>query len=48
LIEVDKQGQAVWKYGGEEAPADQKLRFPTGHWRKPHGDTWAPDLPERF
>jgi len=41
LIEVDKEGKTVWKYGGEEAPAGEKLRFPTGHWRMPNGDTWV-------
>jgi len=41
LVEVDKDGKTVWKYGGEDAPADQQLKFPTGHWRMPNGDTWV-------
>ncbi len=39
VIEVDKDGKTVWKYGGAEAPADQKLNWPSGFVRLPNGDT---------
>ncbi len=40
VVEVDKEGKTVWKYGGSDAPADQQLRFPTGLVRTPEGNTW--------
>ena len=39
VIEVDKDGKTVWKYGGDDAPADQKLNWPSGFVRLPNGDT---------
>jgi hypothetical protein len=36
---VDKEGKTVWKYGGEDAPADQKLNWPSGHVRLANGNT---------
>lgn len=39
VIEVDKDGKTVWKYGGADAPADQKLNWPSGFVRLPNGDT---------
>jgi hypothetical protein len=39
VIEVDKVGQTVWKYGGADAPKDQELRFPSGHLRLANGNT---------
>ncbi len=41
LIEVDKDGKTVWKFGGDEAPEDQKLRFPSGFVRMPDGTTYC-------
>jgi hypothetical protein len=41
LIEVDKAGKEVWKFGGADAPADQQLRFPTGFARMPNGNTYV-------
>ena len=39
VIEVDKNGKTVWKYGGTEAPADQKLNWPSGFVRLANGNT---------
>jgi hypothetical protein len=39
VIEVDKDGKTVWKYGGAEAPKDQKLNWPSGFVRLPDGNT---------
>ena len=39
VIEVDSAGKTVWKYGGEEGPADQKLNWPSGHFRLANGNT---------
>ena len=39
VIEVDKDGKTVWKYGGTDAPADQKLNWPSGFVRLANGDT---------
>lgn len=41
LIEVDRAGQTVWKYGGDDAPADQKLNWPSGFVRMPDGTTYV-------
>jgi hypothetical protein len=41
LIEVDPAGQTVWKYGGDDAPADQKLNWPSGFVRMPDGTTYV-------
>ncbi|GDY05455.1 hypothetical protein LBMAG51_02420 [Phycisphaerae bacterium] len=37
LIEVDSAGKTVWKYGGEGAPDDQQLRWPSGFVLVPDG-----------
>ncbi len=47
LIEVDKQGQTVWKYGGEDAPPDQKLKWPSGFVRMPDGNTYVSEAQGR-
>jgi hypothetical protein len=39
VIEVDKDGKTVWKYGGADAPDDQKLNWPSGFVRLSNGDT---------
>ena len=39
VIEVDADGKTVWKYGGEDGPADQKLNWPSGHLRLKNGNT---------
>jgi Mal s 1 allergenic protein-like len=39
VIEVDHDGKTVWKYGGDDAPADQKLNWPSGFVRLPDGHT---------
>jgi hypothetical protein len=39
LIEVDKEGKTVWKYGGDDAPADERLNWPSGFVRLPNGNT---------
>jgi hypothetical protein len=38
VIEIDQAGKAIWKYGGEEAPADQKLNWPSGFAVLPNGN----------
>jgi hypothetical protein len=39
VIEVDKDGKTVWKYGGADAPKEQSLRWPSGHLRLANGNT---------
>ena len=39
VVEVDQDDKTVWKYGGADAPADQKLNWPSGFVRLPDGDT---------
>lgn len=39
VVEVDKDGKTVWKYGGADAPADEKLNWPSGFVRLPNGNT---------
>ncbi len=39
LVEVDPAGKTVWKYGGADAPSDQKLNWPSGFVRLPNGHT---------
>jgi hypothetical protein len=41
VIEVDKEGKTVWKFGGEDAPADQKLNWPSGFFRMPDGTIYV-------
>jgi hypothetical protein len=40
VIEVDKKGETVWKYGGKDAPEDQKLNWPSGFFRLPNGNIY--------
>lgn len=47
LIEVDKAGGTVWKYGGEDAPADQQLKWPSGFVRRPDGTTYVSEAQGR-
>jgi outer membrane protein assembly factor BamB len=39
LVEVDRRGRTVWKYGGEDSPAEQRLNWPSGFVRLPNGHT---------
>lgn len=39
VIEVDRDGKTVWKYGGADAPAEQQLKWPSGHVRLANGNT---------
>ncbi len=39
LVEVDKDGKEVWKYGGADALSDQKLNWPSGFVRLANGNT---------
>jgi hypothetical protein len=39
VVEVDHDGKIVWKYGGADAPANQKLNWPSGFVRLPDGHT---------
>lgn len=39
VVEVDRAGKEVWKYGGADAPKDQQLRWPSGHVRLANGNT---------
>ncbi|HEX3601645.1 MAG TPA: hypothetical protein VHU84_15945 [Lacipirellulaceae bacterium] len=47
LIEVDRQGRTVWKYGGEDAPADQQLKWPSGFVRMADGTTYVSEAQGR-
>jgi sugar lactone lactonase YvrE len=40
VIEVNPRGQTVWKYGGEDAPAEQQLKWPSGFVRLADGTTY--------
>ncbi len=39
VVEVDRGGKALWKYGGADAPEDQRLAWPSGHVRLANGHT---------
>lgn len=39
LVEFDPKGKTVWKYGGTDSPADQKLNWPSGFVRLENGNT---------
>jgi hypothetical protein len=39
VVEVDKDSKTVWKYGGADAPKEQRLRWPSGHVRLANGNT---------
>ena len=41
LTEVDPMGQTVWKYGGDEAPADEQLNWPSGFVRLADGTIYV-------
>ncbi len=41
LIEVDAEGKTIWKYGGDDAPADQKLQWPAGFVRMADGTIYV-------
>jgi sugar lactone lactonase YvrE len=40
VVEVDKDGQEVWKFGGAEAAEEERVRFPTGLARMADGTTY--------
>ena len=37
LIQVDSEGNTVWKYGGEDAPKEEQLNWPSGFSRQSDG-----------
>ena len=39
VVEVDRDGKTVWKYGGADAPAEEQLKWPSGHVRLANGNT---------
>jgi outer membrane protein assembly factor BamB len=41
LIEVDKEGKTIWKYGGEGAPKEEKLKWPAGFDLRPDGTIYV-------
>jgi hypothetical protein len=41
LVEVDPRGKDVWKYGGADAPANQKLKWPSGFVKLPDGTIYV-------
>jgi len=41
LIEVDAAGKTIWKYGGDDAPADQQLNWPSGFVRMKDGTIYV-------
>jgi hypothetical protein len=47
VIEVDKKGRIVWKYGGDDAPVDQKLKWPSGFVRMSDGTTYISEAQGR-
>jgi outer membrane protein assembly factor BamB len=47
LIEVDKDGKTMWKFGGEEAPAEEQLKWPSGFVRMADGTTYVSEAQGR-
>lgn len=47
LIEVDQAGKTVWKFGGDDAPEDQKLKWPSGFVRTADGLTYVSEAQGR-
>jgi hypothetical protein len=47
LVEVDRDGHDVWKYGGDGAPADEQLKWPSGFVRMPDGTTYVSEAQGR-
>jgi outer membrane protein assembly factor BamB len=47
VVEVDKDGKEVWKFGGTDAPPEQRLRFPTGLARMKNGNTYIAEAQNR-
>jgi len=41
LIQVDEEGNTVWKYGGEDAPEEEQLNWPSGFARQPDGTIYV-------
>jgi len=41
LIEVDPDGETIWKYGGDEAVAEQQLNWPSGFVRMADGTIYV-------
>ena len=41
LVEVDPAGKTVWKYGGDDAAADEQLDWPSGFVRMPDGTIYV-------
>jgi hypothetical protein len=47
LIEVDNGGKTVWKFGGDEAPAEERLKWPSGFVRMADGTTYVSEAQGR-
>lgn len=47
LVEIDNAGRTVWKYGGEDAPVEQRLKWPSGFVRRPDGTTYVSEAQGR-
>ena len=41
LIQVDSDGNTVWKYGGEDAPKEEQLNWPSGFSRQADGTIYV-------
>lgn len=41
LIQVDKNGKKVWKYGGDDAPKEEHLNWPSGFTRRDDGTIYV-------
>ncbi len=41
LIEVDAAGKTVWKYGGDDAPSEERLNWPSGFARTADGTIYV-------
>jgi hypothetical protein len=47
LIEVNPKGDTVWKFGGDSAPEDQQLNWPSGFVRMTDGTTYVSEAQGR-
>ena len=46
-LRFDKDGRTVWKFGGDDAPADKKLKWPSGFVRMADGTTYVSEAQGR-
>ena len=41
MIQVDNEGNTVWKYGGEDAPKEEQRNWPSGFSRQADGTIYV-------